>query len=260
MIHNKLKQIFAEGKAALGSFVTLNAPDLVEILALAGFDFVVIDNEHGPMGQESSQNLIRAAELRGITPIVRVPDTMEGTILHILDVGAHGIQVPQVNDPEIAQAIVQRSRYRPLGMRGVAFARSGDYGLTDMSRYFDHENSQVMVVAHCENTTCLENLDAICSVPGIDVIFLGPYDMSQSMGITGQVTHPRIQEAAEKVVAAAKKHGKVAGIFAGSGAVAKERASQGFQYITVSVDISLFGEKCRQEAAAFRGIGPANTV
>ena len=253
MVHNKLKQIFAEGKAALGSFVTLNAPDLVEILALAGFDFVVIDNEHGPMGQENSQNLIRAAELRGITPIVRIPDTAEATILHILDVGAHGIQAPQVNDPETARAIVQRSKYCPLGMRGVAFTRSGDYGLTDMDKYFDHENSQVMVVAHCENTTCLENLDAICGIPGIDVIFMGPYDMSQSMGITGQVTHPRIQEAAEKVVTAARKHGKVAGIFAGNGAAAKERAAQGFQYITVSIDIVLFGEKCRQEAIAFRG-------
>ena len=253
MVHNKLKQIFAEGKAALGSFVTCNAPDLVEILALTGFDFVVIDNEHGPMGQESSQHLIRAAELRGITPIVRIPDSMESTILHTLDVGAHGIQVPQVNDPETAEAIVRRSKYHPLGRRGIAFPRSADYGLTDLTKYFDHENGEVMIIAHCENTVCLENLDAICQIPGIDVIFLGPYDMSQSMGITGQVTHPRIQEAAEKVAASAKKYGKAAGIFAGSGAVAKERAAQGFQYITIGMDITLFGQKCKQEVEAFRG-------
>jgi 4-hydroxy-2-oxoheptanedioate aldolase len=109
-----------------------------------------------------------------------------------------------------------------------------------------------MVVIHCENTACLENLDTICQVPGIDVIFLGPYDMSQSMGITGQVTHPRIQEAAEKVVTTAKKYGKVAGIFAGSGAIAKERAAQGFQYITLSVDTVLFAAKCKEELLSFK--------
>jgi len=252
MVHNKLKQIFAEGKTALGSFITSNAPDFVEILALTGFDFLVIDNEHGPMGHESSQHLIRAAELRGITPIVRIPNSMESTILHILDVGAHGIQVPQVNDPETAQAIVRHSKYYPLGTRGVAFPRSADYGLTDLSKYFDHANSQTMIVAHCENTICLDNLDAICQIPEIDVIFLGPYDMSQSMGITGQVTHPRIQEATEKVLAATKKYGKVAGTFAGTGAIAKERANQGFQYITLGLDITLYAAKCKQEVAGFR--------
>jgi len=253
MVNNKLKKIFAEGKAALGTFVLCNAPDLVEIIGLSGFDFVVIDNEHSPLGHESSQHLIRAAELRGLTPIVRIPNSLESTILHTLDIGAHGIQVPQVNDAETAKAIISRSKYHPLGKRGVAFPRSADYGQTDIAKYFDSANSETMVVVHCENQTCLENLDAICQIPGIDVVFFGPYDMSQSMGITGQVTHPRIQEAAEKLVAAAKKHGKVAGIFAGSGALAKERAAQGFQYITVGMDTVLFAAKCKQEAEAFRG-------
>jgi len=252
MVNNKLKKIFAEGKTALGTFVLCNAPDLVEVIGITGFDFVIIDNEHGPMGQESSQHLIRAAELRGITPIVRIPNSMESTILHTLDVGAHGIQVPQVNDPETAKDIISRSKYYPLGRRGVAFPRSADYGQTDISKYFDSANNETMVVVHCENQACLENLDAICQIPGIDVIFLGPYDMSQSMGITGQVTHPRIQEAAEKVVATSKKHGKVAGIFAGSGAIAKERAAQGFQYIALSMDTVLFAAKCKQEVEAFR--------
>ena len=252
MVNNRLKRIFAEGKAAIGTFVNYNSPDMVEILGITGFDFVVIDNEHGPLGQESSQNLIRAAELRGITPIVRIPNSMESTILHILDVGAHGIQVPQVNDPETAAAIVSRSKYAPIGRRGVAFPRSADYGLTDLNGYFKHENDEVMIITHCENTLCLDNLDAICRIPEIDVIFLGPYDMSQSMGITGQVTHPRIEEAARKVVETTQKYGKIAGIFAGSGAVAKERAAQGFKYLTIGTDAFFFAAKCRQEVEAFR--------
>jgi 4-hydroxy-2-oxoheptanedioate aldolase len=252
MVHNRLKEIFAQGKAALGTFVNWEIPDVVEIIALAGFDFVVLDNEHGPLTHATSQNLIRAAELRGITPIVRIANAFESTILHTLDVGAHGIQVPQVNDAESAAAIVSRAKYKPEGSRGVAFPRSSDFGMTDMGKYFDHENSQVMVVVHCENTRCLENLSAICQVPGIDVIFLGPYDMSQSMGITGQVHHPRIREAADLVVRSAKKYGKAAGIFAGSGEEAKDFARQGFQYITVGMDSSLFGAACRQTADAFK--------
>jgi 4-hydroxy-2-oxoheptanedioate aldolase len=252
MIQNKLKEIFARGGTALGTFVTLDSPDVVEILALAGFDFVVLDNEHGPLTHATSQNLIRAAELRGITPIVRIPNAFESTILHTLDVGAHGIQVPQVNDAETAKAIVSRSKYKPGGSRGVAFPRSADFGLTDISRYFEHENSQVIIVTHCENTAGLENLDAICQIPEIDVIFLGPYDMSQSMGITGQVSHPKILEAARKVAGTAKKYGKAAGIYAGSGEAARDWARQGFQYITVGMDIVLFGEKCKQVAEAFK--------
>ena len=252
MVNNKLKKTFAEGKAALGCFVVCNAPDLVEILGITGYDFIVIDTEHGPMVQESTQHLIRAAEIRGITPIVRIPNSMESTILHSLDIGAHGIQVPQVNDPETAKTIVSRSKYHPLGMRGLALMRSADYGLVDSAKYFEHENNEIMIVAHCENTGCLENLDAICQVPGIDVVFLGPYDMSQSMGISGQVTHPRIQEAAKKVVETTKKYGKIAGIFAGSGAAAKERAAQGFQFIAVGTDQSLFGAKCKQEMEIFK--------
>ncbi|MDR1178930.1 MAG: hypothetical protein LBK44_00365 [Spirochaetales bacterium] len=252
MIHNKLKETLARGGAALGTFVNWEIPDVVEIIALAGFDFVVLDNEHGPLTHASSQNLIRAAELRGITPIVRVPDACESTILHVLDVGAHGIQVPQVNDAGTAQTIVSRAKYKPSGLRGVAFPRSADFGLADLSKYFDHENNQVMIITHCENTACLENLEAICQVPEIDVVFLGPYDMSQSMGITGQVSHPRIQEAARKVVDTTKKYGKAAGIFAGSGEAAKEFVRQGFQYITVGTDALFLGEKCMQVVKAFK--------
>ena len=252
MVTNNLKKIFAEGKAALGTFTVCNAPELVEILGITGFDFVVIDAEHGPLGPESALSLIRAAELRGITPIVRIPSSMESTILHMLDIGAHGIQVPQVNDPDTAKAIVHRSMYHPTGRRGVAFARANDYGKMDMEEYFKYENSQVMIVAHCENTIGLENIDAICQIPEIDVIFLGPYDMSQSMGIPGQVTHPRIQEAAKKVIETTKKYGKVAGIYAGSGEIAKERAAQGFQYITVGMDTILFAAQCKKEVEAFK--------
>ena len=251
VIQNKLKRKLNEGKAAIGTFMVCNAPDLVEIAGLAGFDFVVIDNEHGPMRAESSQHLIRAAEFRGITPIVRIPNRQESTILHTLDIGAHGIQVPQVNDADAAKEIIERSKYEPVGKRGLTFPRSADYGLCDISNYTNNANNETLIITHCENKTCLENLEEICKIPEIDVIFLGPYDMSQSMGVTGQVTHELVENAAVRVLEITKKYNKAAGIFAGNGEAAKKRAQQGFKYITIGVDTTMFGAKCVEEINKF---------
>lgn len=253
MFTNELKKKFARGEAAIGTFMTCNAPDLVEITALAGMDFTIIDTEHGPMTAESTQHLIRAAEHRGITPIVRIPNRLESTILHVLDIGAHGIQVPQVNDAKTAKEIVENSKYKPVGSRGIAFPRSADYGLTDLNKYFDEANRQNMIIAHCENKICLDNLEEICKIPEIDVIFLGPYDMSQSLGITGQVTHELVENAAKKVLEITKKYNKVAGIFVGNGEIAKMREKQGFQYLALGMDTTLFSAKCVQEMKNFRG-------
>lgn len=251
MIQNKLKRKLNEGKAAIGIFFVCNAPDLVEIAGLAGFDFVIIDNEHGPMRAESTQHLIRAAEVRGITPIVRIPDRLESTILHTIDIGAHGIQVPQVNDANAAKEIIERSKYEPMGKRGLAFPRSADYGMCDINNYTDNANNETLIITHCENKMCLENLEEICQIPEIDVIFLGPYDMSQSMGVTGQVTHELVENAAKKVLEVTKKYNKIAGIFAGNGEIAKKRAEQGFKYIAMGMDTTLFSAKCKEEIDRF---------
>lgn len=252
MIKNKLKEKLRARETALGTFIVCNAPDLVEIAGLTGFDFVIIDNEHGPMRAESSQHLIRAAEARGITPIVRIPDRLESTILHTLDIGAHGIQVPQVNDAKAAMEIVEKSKYHPTGKRGLAFPRSADYGLCDISAYTGNANEETLIITHCENKTCLENLEEICKIPEIDVIFLGPYDMSQSMGVTGQVTHELVENAARKVLEITKRYNKAAGIFAGNGEVARKRAEQGFKYIAIGMDTVFYSAKCAEEIRKFQ--------
>lgn len=241
MFKNKLKRSIKEGKAAIGTFVMCNSADVVEVIALSGFDFIVIDTEHGPLSVESTQNLIRTAELRGITPITRVTESSETTILRSLDVGAHGIQVPQVNDRKTAEDVVKRAKYFPEGTRGVALPRAGEYGMVDPLEYFKVENEETMIVVHCENKIGLDNLEEIAKVPEIDVIFLGPFDMSQSLGIPGQVNHPLIEEAAERVLKICKEAGKGAGIFVSSGEQAKLRKDQGFQYITIGMDVMLLG-------------------
>ncbi len=247
MFHNKLKQKLKNGEAALGMFITCDSPDLVEIVGLTGFDFVILDTEHGPLSVETTQDLIRAAELRGLTPITRVTENTETTILRSLDVGTHGIQVPQVNDKTIAEGIVNSAKYFPSGNRGLALARSANFGLMNPMEYFEKSNEETLIVAHCENKKGLDNLEEIVKVPEIDVIFLGPFDMSQSLGIPGQIQHPKIEEAAEKVLRLSKEAGKAAGIFVPNGEQAKLRIQQGFQYVAIGLDISLFSNACINE-------------
>lgn len=247
MFQNKIKNALKEGSTVIGTFLTCNAPDLVEIMGLSGFDFVVIDTEHGPMSVESTVNLIRAAELRGLTPITRVTNSMDSTILRSLDVGAHGVQVPQVNNAEIAKHIVKSTKYFPIGNRGLAMPRSSDYGAHPPIDYFNHTNEETMIILHCENKEGLANIEEIAKIPEVDVIFLGPFDMSQSMGVPGEVNHPLVQEAAQRVVEVCKANGKAAGIFVTDGEQAKMKIAEGFQYIAMGLDITLFSKVCKSE-------------
>lgn len=252
MFKNRLKERLSQGGTVLGTFVSVNSPDLVEVIGLSGFDFVVLDTEHGPFTVETTTNLIRAAELHGMTPLTRVTERSETTILRALDVGTHGIQVPQINDGEAARQIVQAAKYFPLGNRGIALPRASDYGILNPMEYFKQANEETLIIVHCENKTSLDNLEDIAKIPEIDVIFLGPFDMSQSLGIPGQVNHPLIQEAAERVLTITEQYGKAAGIFAIDGEQARKRAEQGFRYITLGIDVTLFAKACQSEVAAFK--------
>lgn len=249
---NTLKRKLALGQAVIGPFLTLNCPDLVELMGLTGFDFLIIDTEHGPMEAESIQNLIRAAELRGITPIVRVSDTRDVTVLKTLDVGAHGIQVPQVNSPEAAAAVVRAAKYFPDGARGAAMPRASDYGLRPFGEYLASANDETMVIVHCENKAGLSCIEEIAAVPGVDVIFVGPYDLSQSLGFPGQLDSPQVVMAVERALKAAKKAGKPAGIFVTGTDEARMRLEQGFRYIAYSMDSLLFAGACRQAVSSLK--------
>lgn len=249
---NTLKRKLECGQAVVGPFLTLNCPDLVELMGLTGFDFLIIDTEHGPMEAESIQNLIRAAELRGITPIVRVSDTRDVTILKTLDVGAHGIQVPQVNSREAAESVVRSSKYFPVGTRGAAMPRASHYGLLPLDDYLASANRETMVIVHCENRAGLSCVEEIASTPGVDVVFVGPYDLSQSLGFPGKLGTPQVAGAVDRALKAAQGAGKPAGIFVTSTDEARMRLDQGFRYIAYSMDSLLFAGACRQAVKALK--------
>jgi 4-hydroxy-2-oxoheptanedioate aldolase len=168
--------------------------------------------------------------------VVRVTEPSESTILRSLDIGATGVQVPQVNSGELARQIVQAAHYHPTGHRGLAMPRAAHYGAMGIDAYFQKSRQETLVVAQCESAEGLEKLEEVAAVSEVDVIFLGPFDLSHSLGIPGQVEDPRIKDAERRVVKICEAHGKSAGIFAVNGAAAAERAAQGFRYITIAME------------------------
>lgn len=252
MFENALKKRLREGKTAFGAFSVIPSPETVEILGIAGFDFVILDTEHGPASHETLQELVRAAESRSLTPIVRVADSRPSTVLRALDVGAQGIQVPQVTSLEEARSVVAGSKYHPLGRRGLAIPRSGDYGAVPTETYFRKSNEETLIIVQCESLEGLKALDEVLTEPQIDVVFFGPFDMSQSLAMPGQVHHERVEEASREVLRLARKHGKAAGTFLLDGEEAQRRAEEGFQYIAISLDATLLFQACRRELVRAR--------
>ena len=243
MIENYLKRTLNEGKVVFGPFMKFTDPAAVEIMGFAGFDFVIIDEEHGPISIENSQNLIRAAESVKITPIIRVGNNDEVLILRALDIGAQGIEIPQINSKSDALRAVKSVKYSPQGERGVCrYVRAANYSSMDKFKYFESANKETMIIAHIEGIEGINNLDEILSVPGIDVIFIGPYDLSQSLGIPGQVNHPLVTEKMKEVILKCKQSKVAVGTFADDIETAKSWVSLGVQYLAFSVDVGILYE------------------
>jgi len=237
---NYLKKTLQNGKVAFGPFLKITDPAVVEIMGFAGFDFVIIDIEHGPISIENAQNMIRAAESANITPVIRVGNNDEALILRALDIGAQGIEIPQINSRSDALRAVKSVKYSPQGERGVCrYVRAANYSSMDKFKYFESANIKTMIIAHIEGVEGINNLDEILSVPDIDVIFIGPYDLSQSLGIPGEVNNPLVTEKMKEVVLKCKENKVAVGTFADDIETAKYWVSLGVQYMSFSVDVGI---------------------
>ncbi len=237
---NILKKALEEGKTVFGPFCKMLDPTVVELAALAGFDFVIIDMEHGPYSIETVQQMVRAAEARGITAVVRVTENSETSILRVLDIGAKCIQVPQISTGEDAGKVVKSALFYPKGERGMCrYVRAGDYTAIDKAEHFGRSNESVLTIIHIEGVAGLKNLPTILTYDGIDVIFLGPYDLSQSCGVPGQVHHEKVVKRMEEAVVLARKSGKVVGTFVETVEDAKKWEKIGVQYISYAVDTGI---------------------
>lgn len=184
--------------------------------------------------------MVRAAEARGITAVVRVTDNSETSILRVLDIGAKCIQVPQISTARDAGKVVKSALFHPKGERGMCrYVRAGEYTAIDKAEHFGSSNKSILTIIHIEGVEGLENLPAILKCDGIDVIFLGPYDLSQSCGVPGQVHHEKVVKRMEEAIVLAKKSGKVVGTFVESVEDAKKWEKIGVQYISFAVDTGI---------------------
>ena len=229
----------------LGLFAKTNDPGFIEAAGYAGFDYVILDLEHAPNSVESTQNLIRAAQISGILPIIRVKEGNPSIIGEALDIGAAGIQVPQISSKEQAENIIRLAKFAPLGERGVCrFVRAALYSSMDRFEYFEDANKS-LVILQLEGKEAVDNLNKIIEVEGIDVLFIGPYDLSQSLGVPGQINHPIVEEKMNEIVLKCKERGKSVGTFADTIENALKWKNSGIKYIAYSVDVGLFYEKCK---------------
>jgi 4-hydroxy-2-oxoheptanedioate aldolase len=235
IVRNLSKERLAAGKAIVGISLQFPSPALVEIAAYAGFHWVYIDCEHGPMSEESVEHMVRAAELSGITPIVRPSAPTPEAILRYLDLGAQGMIVPHVETKEDAEAAVRACKYYPMGERGLAGVRWARYGTAGpTSELVKEANQMTMVLALIESAKGVENLPEILTVDGIDVIRIGPSDLSQSLGLPGQASHPTVRAYIDRVIDTCVKANRPVGIGAGTVDAARKVIAQGVRMVDVA--------------------------
>lgn len=234
-----------QSNGVLGLFMKTADPAFVESAGYAGMDYAILDMEHGPVGYENMQNNIRAALAAGAAPIIRVDSLSENSISKALDIGAFGVQIPQISSGKDAQRAVRMARFHPLGERGVCrFVRAAQYSSLSGPEYFAQANNALIIV-QLEGQAAIRDIDAILEVDGIDVIFVGPYDLSQSMGLTGQTTHPDVVGAMRLIIEKAAGRGKITGTFTDSEETLRIWKNAGVKYLSYSVDVGIFSEACR---------------
>jgi 4-hydroxy-2-oxoheptanedioate aldolase len=241
----RLHENFRNKKLSFGPFSKCSDPAIIECIGLAGFDFVIIDLEHSPNSFETAQNLVRSAMIHGITPVIRVSENNESLISKALDIGAQGVQVPQINCETDARLVVEASKFAPLGNRGVCrYVRAAGYSSKNKHQYFEESNNNTLIIIQIEGKKGLENIDSILQVEGIDIIFIGPYDLSQSMGVPGQTNHPKVLEAMKMVTEKASHHNKIVGTFIETPADLKIWKDLGLLYLSYKVDVGIFYDAC----------------
>lgn len=230
-----LKEVMKE-RPVIGCFVNFASGDIAEMTARIGFDFILIDNEHGVMDSQIINDMIRGAQYQGADAVVRCADADYAHIQKALDMGADGIQIPLVNTMERASEVYRLSKYPPEGTRGMSFTcRAAEFGMCgNKVEYRKYANENLLTVIQIETLQAIKNLDEILKVPGIDVLFVGPGDLSTAMGMP-DYNQPEVQELLEKTIRKIAASGKIAGIFAGDAESTNRAKEWGARYIETSI-------------------------
>lgn len=259
-VPNRLKKLLAEGKTAYGTCICTFHPGIVELAVISGFDFCRIDNEHAWRQDESTEHVLRAAHLAGITPLVRIDKGNPYLIRKVLEIGASGVIVPEIRNAAEARAAVRAAKFPPLGDRGYStLGFSGRYGTAAAADWIKWSNEETLVVIMIEKTEAVTNIDSILAVPGVDIAMFGPADYSVAIGLPGpDKNHRRVQDGLRKTVKAAQRHGKHVIIPLGQpwSEEAAKYSDMGCRLLEIGHDYSMLSWAWKHAlGAAQRGIG-----
>ena len=236
-VKNKFRVAIQERRVTPGTWITIGHPAVAEIVGRAGFDWACIDLEHGAIDIETMTGIIRALESYDCIPVVRVPWNDLVWIRRSLDAGARGLIIPMVNTAGEAEQAVSSAMYPPDGVRGYGFTRASNYGV-DAAEYFAEANDDIAVIVQIEHIDAVDNIDSILGVKRVDATFVGPYDLSGSMGITGQLGHPDMVAALETYKAACRKQGTASGLYINTPdeATINKAVADGFTMLGLGMD------------------------
>jgi 2-dehydro-3-deoxyglucarate aldolase len=239
-----------------GSWITLGHPAIPEVLATAGFEWLVIDLEHSVIPIDQAGELIRVIDLLGLAPLVRLTANVAGQIKRVLDAGAHGVIVPMVNSADDARAAVSSVRYPPAGARGVGLSRAQGYG-TRFLEYISSWNDRAVVIVQIEHIDAIDAIEEILAVPGLDATLIGPYDLSASMGKPGAFDDPEFVSALERYEAASRRAGIPMGyhVVEPDRDAVRRRIERGYTVIALGVDFLFLGNACRGAMAGLKTEG-----
>lgn len=245
MKKNITKEKIKAGETVFGCFLRTTDPTMIDFAGYQPWDFMVFDGEHGTLEPRDCENLVRVAESHDITPLVRVTTNLPPIILRFMDSGAQGLLVPWVNSAKEAKQAVQAVKYYPKGKRGLAGVRAADFGqIYSLGEYVKVANRETLVVAQIETIEAVQNLPEIVEVEGIDVIFIGPADLSHSLGLPGEISHPRVQEAFQEIIEIVDGAGPALGTLVPNAEAARHWMDQGAQYLAISLE-ALVAPACR---------------
>lgn len=247
MMKKTFKGLKNNPEKAVGVFMNCGCPEFLEIAAYTGYQFVIIDNEHGGWGCEGNAHMVRAAESTGIVPIIRVSDINEAEIKRVLDVGAAGVMIPNISSVEQAKQALNYSKFRPDGERGACpFVRANGYGYGDPAEYYRKANEEVSVVLLVEGKGGIEAFDDIIELDGVDCIFFGPCDMAVSLGHPGDESHPEVHDAIVNMIQKAKAKGIYVGMQGFDGKETRYWMDAGAEFGVTIGDLGLFYRICKQ--------------
>ncbi len=251
---NHVKRVLNEGGTCFGTMLRMiKAPEVISLSAAAGWDYVVLDTEHRDCDSESLRSLALVAKYEKLGFLVRVPNKLYHQMAHTLDLGAEGLVLPRVDTEEEVRHIIKSTKYFPLGQRGASISDiSTLFRDCSAEQFLDWSNKETLIVVQIETEEAVNRVDSIVSVEGVDAVMIGPFDLSQSLGIPGQTNDPRVEDAFQTVIESCNRHGVAPGVHLTDLENAKQWASRGMRFITFQYDSQYLLKAFRETVAQLK--------